>query len=520
MKKTLTIFFAAAACFANSQTFSWSQKSTFKKGDQVVIDSVGNLFVTGHFGNTYPSWSSTIKKFDNNGNLLWETDLPFTETRIAVDKSGNSYLSGVDTNGYYILRFSEAGVFTNKTLVIPAINRAQQGQITGIHVDNSNNVIVSGLFKGTLHLGNSELNGASTFNTLRLFVAKFNSEIKCLWAKCATNGHFYTACSFADKNGNTIVGGETIDTVAIAQLQVPGNPTSPDAFICLFDSNGTCKWLKSVGTSTGQEFVSALCGDGEGNFYAAGYFDSNMTIENNSLSASGINANIFLWKISLSGQTQWAKQFGGSVSEYAHSLSSIASRLYLTGTFSGNTKFDSFLLSSNAGNPNMEGFALCTDLLGNSKWAITLGGVNGSDSKCFGSCADQQGLYITGTFSGSINFGIHPQSANESSLFVAKIIDEENLLLKATTDTPIITIVKVFPNPTQKFIDVSFDAEHKQNITVELRSVDNKLLFFEELEKLNGTYQRRISLEGASGGTYMLKIFIDGALYTTKIIRN
>ena len=67
-------------------------------GKFVVVDSEGNIYVTGYTNSYGNGWQAFLLKFDNNGNLLWNVTWGGTNNdygySVAVDVNGSVYVTG------------------------------------------------------------------------------------------------------------------------------------------------------------------------------------------------------------------------------------------------------------------------------------------------------------------------------------------------------------------------------------------------------------------------------------------
>jgi len=151
-------------------------------GNSVAVDSSGNVFVTGHTGggldgNTNAgNYDIFLTKFDNNGNKLWTKQLGTTSDdrgySVAVDSLGNVFVTGLAGDGLdgntaigggdiFLTKFDNAG---NKLWT------KQWGSYgNSVAVDGSGNVFVTGNTQDALD-GNTSAGG------LDIFLTKFEGE--------------------------------------------------------------------------------------------------------------------------------------------------------------------------------------------------------------------------------------------------------------------------------------------------------------------------------------------------------
>lgn len=140
--------------------------------------------------------------------------------------------------------------------------------------------------------------------------------------------------------------------------------------------------------------------------------------------------------LSVSGQDvtlNWAGSLGGSADDRGASLAiDSEGNTYTTGSFEGIADFDpdtsEFLLTSN-GQDDI--YVQKLDMNGNFEWAISFGGAGGLD-RGKSIVVDKDGyIYVTGSFSGTVDFdpgdGSFPLTSNGGSdFFVLKLDSDAN----------------------------------------------------------------------------------------------
>jgi len=126
---------------------------------------------------------------------------------------------------------------------------------------------------------------------------------------------------------------------------------SSDIFLLKIDASGNLQWAKTFGGSNG-DVAHSVQQTSDGGYIVAGYTDS-----------FGAGGDVFLLKTDASGNLQWAKTFGGMGDDYAWSVQQTSDGGYI---MAGVTS------SFGAGWDNV--FLLKTDALGNLQWAKTFGG--------------------------------------------------------------------------------------------------------------------------------------------------
>ncbi|MCX6723549.1 MAG: SBBP repeat-containing protein [Candidatus Staskawiczbacteria bacterium] len=255
----------------------------------VTLDTNGNIYVVGSTSSTwgspilaYRQWSDGfVTKFDNNGNLLWNTFLG-ANTRmyhygkgVAVDTSGNVYIVGYGNSTSVWGTISRAytanqdawvvklATSTGAVAWVAFLGGSGNDYGYGVTTDTSANVYVTGYSDATwgspLQLYNSSND---------IFVAKLDSAGALTWN---------TFLGGAGSDGGT---GIVLD--ASSNIYISGNSTatwgSPtrlytsgtDAFVAKLTSAGALVWNTFLGGSD-TDSGNAIAVDISGNVYAGGY---------------------------------------------------------------------------------------------------------------------------------------------------------------------------------------------------------------------------------------------------------
>jgi len=260
------------------------------------------------------------------------------------------------------------------------------------------------------------------------------------WAKSlgsSNNDHAYSIS--VDDSGNVYTTGyyqETVDFdpgIGVANLSAVDDK---DIFILKMDASGNFIWAKSIGGISDDIGMSITVDDSSntytiGDFYGTVDFNPGTGIAN--ITSSG-GRDIFVLKLSSSGNFIWAKSIGGNSSEYAQSicLDSLGN-VYTTGSFNGTADFNpgsgTYNLSS-AGKKDI--FIQKMDSSGNFIWAKSFGGAE--DDFANSIFVDNSGnVLTTGGFRAVADFdpgtGVYNlTSENYSDIFIQKLAPSGNFI--------------------------------------------------------------------------------------------
>ena len=231
------------------------------------------------------------------------------------------------------------------------------------------------------------------------------------WAK-ATGGSTFNdrgESIVEDGLGNIYSTGTFYGTVDFDPGPATFNMTSQgsdDIYIQKLDTAGNFVWAKSVGGVT-LDRGSSITIDAFGNIYVTGLFRATADFDPGpatfNITSNGIY-DIFILKLTSSGNFVWAKSIGGVSSEVVADMVADASgNLYLTGSFANTVDFDPGPSVFNMGSFLTDVFVLKLGAAGNFIWAKGFGGTNIDNGASIALDANND-LLITGSFRGLGDF--------------------------------------------------------------------------------------------------------------------
>ncbi len=355
-------------------------------GQDVFVDSSGNIYVAGRF-------KSTQISFGNDVNL--------------TNRGMTSY------SDFFVVKYNSSGT--------PLWAR-NPGQGTGTNddiaksviVDSSGNVYIGGNFYSTtLGLGN-DVNltnrGANDF-----FIVKYSSDGNTLWGKNAFSGTGSGSDEITsitlDSSGNVYATGSFSSAISFGNDINLTNRGTTDFFVVKFNSSGVAQlglnptYVNPSG-STGN-WGNSIFVDSSGNIYAAGYFyplsisfgnDINLNL------SEQYSYDFFVVKYNSSGVAQWARNptsagSGGNDSAYSVFVDS-SGNVYVGGFYSVNSiAFSSDVTLPTRGSYDF--FVAKYDSGGNILWAQgPTSGTSESVDYCYSTFVDSGGnVYLAGQFS-------------------------------------------------------------------------------------------------------------------------
>lgn len=302
----------------------------------ITVDADDFIYVTGDTqgdlnGNINSgSTNAFIAKFDSSGNTLW-TKLSGAitgETGVAVAADGNSnvYVMGVTfendvdpfhpgNSDVFLSKYDASGLLQWRRV----FGSTEGDDGYGLAADGDGNLLITGHTGGNLN-GNTNAGGADAF------IVKYSSPGVLLWTRTLGSSGDDLARSVAvDQRGNAYVTGYTN-----GNLEGNINQGNGDAFIAKYDGSGNLQWTRLLGSS-GQEFGYAIRADGEGSVYVTGSTDGNFGGNSN----AGLT-DVFLAKYDSAGSKKWTKTVGSLESERGFAVDVRNGNICITGVTVGN----------------------------------------------------------------------------------------------------------------------------------------------------------------------------------------
>ncbi|MFI5221579.1 MAG: PKD domain-containing protein [Bacteroidia bacterium] len=423
-------------------------------GSSIVLDG-SNILVTGYtnststiatsgaYQTTYGGGSNDafVLKLSRNGSRIWATYYGGTSvdegTGIVCDNSSNIYISGLTlssglaTSGAYqtfnagindafIAKFNSNG----SRLWATYFGGDSDEWATGIALDASSNVFISGWTNSVSGIATSGAFQTTIAGRNDAFIAKFNSSGARQWASYWGGSYYDFGSSLAtDTSGNVLLTGYRDGSSGIVTL----------GFVAKFNNAGNHIWDRYVGTYLWTESNSIVT-DKTGNAFITGWTESTSNIATSGayqISLDSGSAGSFIIKLNSSGNIIWGTYFGET---RAHSIAidNASQNIYITGD-----AFDFTVKITNIGSyqpiyagGQYDAFIVKFNSSGSYGWGTYYGGSgdDGAYGVAVGSDSGGTSVYVTGNCSSDSNMttsnGFQPVYGGGSrDAFIAKFND-------------------------------------------------------------------------------------------------
>lgn len=395
-------------------------------GRSIAVTSANEIYFTGDYKdkatirgtNLQASGDSDlfVGRIDGQGTMTWVRSFgggrKDVANSIAVDSQGDVFvlgsfvgqalfdLSNLRANG----GLSDVDVFAlklnNKGSVRSASRFGSRNPDAGLSlaIDGNDHILILGVLGDVATFGKliyPHLGGNDTF------VAKFNL------LPCADGQKF---CS-----------GTCIDISEDPNNCGDCNQSCKSAEICAAGVCQVCqtcpRWVRRAGGSSTEEVWSSAI-DSSGNIYLVGQFEGTASFGTLALASRG-DTDVFVAKISPSGQWLWVRQVGSLFKDSAVDISiDSKDNLFVAGYFGGTVVFGTTTLTAVGG---VDVFVGGMGTNGRWQWASKAGGI--SSDRASGVAPDGQGgAYVAGNFTRSASFGTTTlTSAGLNDIFVGHI---------------------------------------------------------------------------------------------------
>lgn len=500
-------------------------------GESIVVDSIGNVFTVGIFGDTHdfdPSVSTFtltnnglglnsvvyISKQDANGALVWAkilggsitTDVP----TIAIDGLGNLFVTGAalpPTGALSVIKINGAGntIWTKQFLPTTGTGNAHNKSIT---VDKTGNAVIVGYYASGVDFNPHPTNtNALTATGRNAFICKLDSAGNYSWVK-GIGGNLSSSLTeiydvALDDLGNIYTSGYSNQAATSGTLNI-----NAGGFVIKQNATGVFLYAKANGLFQGY----SMAVDKQNGIYVTGQ------------STSSVNNYSIQKLVAQTGNIIWTKNIASTGSNaHAHcvALDSL-SNLYITGFFIGSVDFDPSGSNYNL-SPigNRDSYIQKLDSGGNfiSTWQFGGTGTLGSSHVVGkGLVIDKaQTIYATGSFSGNYEVDFDPSPINSftlaplgASVFVQKF--QQGVITKNNDESLIFSNFSIYPNPTSSIINFELKMINEGPTTITITNALGQVVLTESVSIQHSTF----NIQNFPAGMYFVNVTDSKANQSTK----
>lgn len=287
-------------------------------------------------------------------------------------------------------------------------------------VDQQNNIFVTGFFSNTADFdptsGVTNLTASGTFDT---FLAKYTPAGKLIWAKRIGGTDYTQVNSMAiDGNGDPIICGQfdsptNFNTGTGSAILTP---QGYDAFVAKYDNNGNFIWAKDVGGGQ-TDYGSHVVTDSKGDVIACIRYESTITVNGNSYSG-GSGFNGLTIKYDPNGNFLWGIAVPDPVNSEMFTAVDNQDNILIAGHFTGTDNFNPLGAAYTMNGNGNSGFVAKYTTTGSLIWANSFAGVQTDVNVCVDSENDP---VVVGTFSLPLNFnGTMQAPMGSQDIFMSK----------------------------------------------------------------------------------------------------
>ncbi|QSQ27278.1 hypothetical protein JY651_21220 [Pyxidicoccus parkwayensis] len=363
----------------------WSKRFgdfNYQQATSIAVDSSGNLVISGDY------WG----ELDFGGGALPCPGSP-----------GNprAFVAKLDANGGHLWSrcFGDGG----------------QQQMGGLAVGPGGDVFISGYFGGTIDFGDGPVQAEGASDQ---FVARLDSRGRAEWHTAYDAGTSGLGALAVDGRGNVFVSGGFVDAIR-AGTRTLVSDAGFNAYVLKLDRRGAPQWAKSFGAAQNQT-AWRLAADATGNVVGAGAFLGTVDFGGGPLTASGMD--VFAVSLDGDGNHRWSHGFGGPGADWGFDVGlDPAGNVLITGAFQGTVDFGAGPLVSAGGD---DIFVAKLSRSGQTLWSRGFGDFN-NQAAFRVAAAGKRDAVLWGRLSGTVDFGAGPVTDYSSTgSVVARITPE------------------------------------------------------------------------------------------------
>lgn len=312
--------------------------------------------------------------------------------------------------------------------------------------DKDGNVYCAGYFRGSVDFdpgpGQSIFTSGSGGFGSDSYVSKFDSTGQLVWVR-QIGGQSFAKAIFLDDEGRLYIGGDFLlagdfDPGPGIFNMTPLNSSS-DVYVLTLDLDGQFIDAYQIG-GNGQEYFGSMSMDHNGHMLIGGLFTGTSDFDpgpGEAIFSAGLLNDLFVVKYDADVEFVWAREISGNVQGSITSIvTDSISNIYMSGVFDDIRDFDpgpdSVKLTAIGA---WDLYVLKWSEDGAFQWIRHLGNVDGDNWAHDMVINDDEELYVTGHFTGTLDFdagpGIFEMTATNSDPYLWKMDKDGNFIWSA-----------------------------------------------------------------------------------------
>lgn len=553
MKKiyTLVLFvFLAAGSYA--QDFAWAHQAglwAYDYGMGIGTDAQGNVYVAGKYEQNNAVFGSTtvqcagnhdafLAKYSSNGTFQWVrtgggADGDYARC-IAVDAAGNSYIAGEiegtamfgttqvngnpGTNDIFVAKYDANG----NLAWVKSYGGYSNDKARAIAVDPAGNIYITGEISTTATFGSITVTSAGGED---IFIAKLDGNGNALWAMSAGSANDEGGKGICADATGVYVTGYFSGTASFGASSLTSDntvaPTFADVFLGKWDPSGNMVWLKQAGGDY-DDVAWALALDNTGNTYLTGEFHGYAEFGTYGVTTIG-HGEVFVAKYDALGNPQWAKRFGGELTDRGRGISTNGTSVVITGQYGGTLTHGSYTRVSA---DSSDIFVASFDAAGTEQWLVVpRGAADAYEALGYesgnGVHVDAAGMaYATGSFldADTLNYITLP-GWTRSDIFLGKI---DPALTPGQNNVGIsnpsaVNNIDIYPNPSAGWVNIAFNVTREDEYTIGITNALGQVIH-NETRSMTGLYTKKIDLSSYGKGVYFVDVTNKGSRQVQRVV--
>lgn len=447
-------------------------KFAYPRGYDLQCDQLGNLFFIGNTGDSVSvegqilsgkNGSSFIVKYNSAGLVQWVHQYNAMNYSIALDNSGNCYLTGF---------------------------------------------LVGPDHFGTFNLNNSYLTGADN----GILLVKFLAGGQVQWAK-TFGSHLSQGKIVSYANNGTLLLCATFndDTCQIGNNTLLSSNGSTVMFAV--DTTGTVMWAKQFNSMVN---ITSCATGPNSEVFISGMFSGNVSFDALPLNSSITNVEIFLAEYTSAGNATAAVKFNGPANEACYSMALDEDQnIYLACTMQNAVTYANYTINP-AGLQDY--FIPVLDSAFNLKTTIRQSPATNGANAVYDLCLLEKSLAFGGCFTNNLYLG--------QTLYTSGGLPK-GFLCRFSLDTAAVNVqtevfpafnFEIYPNPSSGSFELFYKCESSGNIQINIYDSKGQLVYKELPSQFIDEYRKKIDLSKQAKGVYFIEVLVNRRKLTKQLI--